>query len=208
MSGWLILGVLAVLTFGGLMLVARPARGAVELLAAVMLLAVAGYAWQGNPSLVGKPTPPRANHPAEDSLFASERGAWMDRMGGDAQVLDTADALFRNGDPAYAVGIVRGAVGRKPDSMMLWLGLGNALVTYADGAVTPPGRYAFERAGGIAPNDPAPAYFLALAYAQSGDLDTAERIWRNQLARAPADAPWRGRVTEKLILLDRARSGG
>ena len=208
MSGWLILGLLAIATFAALWLFARPGRGSIELVAATLLLAVAGYAWQGNPGLAGKPTKPRANHPAEDSLFANERAAWMDRMGADSQALDTADAFIRNGDPAYAVGVLRGAIGRKPDSMMLWLGLGNALVTYADGAVTPPARYAFERAASLKPNDPAPAYFLALALAQSGDLDTAEKIWRGQLASAPADAPWRGRVMEKLILIDRARSAG
>jgi len=207
MSGWLILGLLAVATFAAIWFVARPPRGAIELVAATLFLAVAGYAWQGNPALSGKPTPPRANHPAEDTLFASERAAWVDKMGADAQALDTADAFIRNGDPAYAVGVLRGAISRKPDSMMLWLGLGNAMVTYADGSVTPPARYAFSRAAALAPGDPAPAYFLALALAQSGDLDSAERIWRNQLANAPADAPWRGRIMEKLILLDRARQG-
>lgn len=204
--GWVILIVLTLATLAALAWVARPRRGPIELVAAMLLVAVAGYAWQGRPTLGGKPAELRTNRKGEETLFATERAQWLERVGGDAQALDTADALIRNGDAAYAVGILRGAVARRPNSMMLWLGLGNALVAYADGSVAPPARYAFQRAAAAAPNHPAPAYFLALEYAQSGDLDTAEAIWRGQLKEAPADAPWRMQVAEKLIVAERLRA--
>lgn len=208
MSGWLILFALAALTLLAVVLVARPKRGAIELLAAALLLGIAGYAWQGTPALPGKPTAPRANHPASDTLFADERRVWLGRVGPENELLDAADTFIKNGDPDYAIGVLRGGINRAPDSMILWLGLGNALVTYADGSVTPAARFAFERASTLAPKHPAPAYFLALDYAQMGDLDSAEKIWRALLATSPADAPWRPLIAEKLAVLARVRAGG
>jgi tetratricopeptide (TPR) repeat protein len=208
MSGWIILFVLAAVTLGGLILVVRPKRGALELLGAALMLGVAGYAWQGSPALIGKPTPPRANHPASDTLFADERKIWLGTVGPEIEVLDAADYRIKANDPDYAIAILRSGIKTAPDSMILWLGLANALVTYADGVVTPPARYAFEHASMLAPKNPAPAYFMALDYAQIGDLDTAEKIWRQILATSPADAPWRPLVNQKLAVLARVRAGG
>lgn len=204
--GWPIPILLAAMILVALLWAIRPGRGVAMLIAAGLFVALAGYAWQGRPALPGRPTAPRAANPPADTLFAAERGAWMERMGGDAQALDAADALIRNGDPDYALAVLRGAIGRRPESAMLWIGLANGLVTYADGSVTPPARYAFDRAAALAPGDPAPAYFKALAYAQSGDLDTAEKTWRALIAAAPPGAPWRIRVAEKLLLLQSIRA--
>ena len=203
---WLILFALGAITLVGLSFFARPGRGAIELVAAILLLGFAGYAWQGNPGLAGKPTKPRANHDKPDAIFAEERMLWLPRVGPEAQMLDTADSLIRNGDAPYAVGILRGAVGRTPDSMPLWLGLANALTVHADGMVTPPARYAFTHAAELAPKHPAPAYFMGLAYAKMGDLETAERAWRGILAMSPGDAPYRPLIEERLKLLARIRA--
>ena len=205
---WAIVLLLALGIFGVAALVARPRRGAIELLAAALLLGLAGYAWQGSPRLPGRPTPPRANHPADNAVFAQERAAFLDRVGPEAQALDSADALTRNGSPDYALGIMRGAVVRSPRSLSAWTGLGNALVTYADGSVTPAARYAFGRAAALDPANPGPAYFLALAYAQSGDLGAAEKIWRAILAAAPPGAPYRPLIEQKLAILAQLRAAG
>jgi len=90
--------------------------------------------------------------------------------------------------------------------MMLWLGLGNALQAQADGMVTPPARYAFERAAAVAPHHPAPPYFLGLAYLQMGDVEGANKIWHDLLANTPADAPWRARLAARIDLLERFRA--
>ena len=203
--GWLILITLVAATLAGLLFAARPARRTVELVAALLLVAVAGYAWQGHPALSGSPTTARATHPPQDVLFAAERVRWLGKVGPDAQALDTADAFIQNGDAAYAIGVLRGELSRRPNSMILWIGLGNALVSYADNAVTPPARFAFERAAKLAPAHPAPVYFLALELAQSGDIETAERMWRSLLATTPADAPWRPWVEEKLAIVEQMR---
>lgn len=199
--GWLLFLVLAVSCAAAIGWVARPRGAAVLLVGLALLVAAAGYAWQGRPALGGH-SPAAAAASIPDTVFADERHLWMERMGHDAQVLDTADALIRAGASDYAIGIVRGALTRAPRSAMLWMGLGNALVHFAGGAVTPAARYAFERASALAPDDPAPPYFLGLAYALSGDFQTADRLWRRLLATGPRDGAWRGRVAIKLAILE------
>lgn len=174
-------------------------RGSVlELLASALLLGIAGYAWQGMPGLLGRPTPPRAEARQPDSLFAEDRPLFLERFSADAQVLDAADAMHRNGMEAYGVALLRGALGKRPNSPDLWVGMGNALTLYAHGVVTPAAEMAFQRAARLSPNHPAPPYFLGLAYAQSGQLDRARSIWSEILARAPANAPWRALVQRRL----------
>lgn len=206
MNGWVILALLAALLGGGLWLVIHPGRAVGELIAAAVLLALAGYAWQGSPLVSGRPTSAHDNRPAPSNLFADERGKWLEQVGADAQALDASDGLIRSGDPAYAVGILRTAIDHRPRSATLWIGLGNAITQYADGLVTPPARYAFQRASQLAPQSPAPGYFLGLSLAQSGDLDGAEQVWRGLLASAQPGAGWRQEVEQKLAAIERARS--
>ena len=80
--------------------------------------------------------------------------------------------------------------------------MGNALTLYAGGLITPAAELAFERAAKLAPDHPAPPYFTGLAYAQAGQFDRARDIWTQLLARAPANAPWRANVVNRLAELD------
>lgn len=206
MSGWVISLLLAIATAVGLILAARLPRGAAMLVGAAMLCGQAGYAWQGSPAVPGAATPASARKRGGDTLFARERALWLETVGPDAVQLDGADALIRSGSPDFAAGILHAGLMRDPDDMVLWIGLGNALQSHADGMVTPAVLYAFQRAAALAPNHPAPAYFLGLAYVQMGDLDGADAIWRGLLAKAPADAPWRARVADRLALIDGFRT--
>ena len=207
MSGVLISALLALAVAAGLILIARPARGALYLIGVAMLVGLAGYAWQGRSSLPGSPTSPDAHKRGGDTLFAHERTVWLETVGPDAAQLDGADNMIKNGDPDYAVGLLHAFLVREPDSMMLWLGLGNALQAQADGALTPPAHYAFERAARAAPGHPAPQYFLGLAYLQMGDIDGAEATWRALLGKAPANAPWRDKLAARIGLIEHLRAG-
>ncbi len=53
--GWLYILVFAALTFAALWKSKRLHRTALELTAVAILIGLAGYAWQGSPSLEGSP---------------------------------------------------------------------------------------------------------------------------------------------------------
>jgi len=201
MNGWLISLALALVVGLGLFLLVRPAKGGLYLIATALVVGLAGYGWQASPHLAGSPVQ-AAGKQGHDTLFAHERKVWLETVGFDAQQLDGADSFIGNGDPDYAVGVLRAYVERDPRSMMLWLGLANALQAQADGALTPTAHFAFERAASVAPGHPAPQYFLGLAYLQMGDVDGADATWRDLLAKAPAGAAWRDRLAARVRLIE------
>ena len=205
MNGWLISILLALVTAAGLLVAARPGRTALQLVVAALLVGLAGYAWQGAPALPGHPTTAEAARRGRDTLFAQERKIWLETVGFDAQQLDGADSFIRNGDADYAVGLLHAYLMREPNSMILWLGYANALQAQADGMLTPAAHYAFGRAAATAPDHPAPQYFLGLAYLQTGDLESADAIWRDLVAKAPSDAPWKARLQARIGLIERFR---
>jgi cytochrome c-type biogenesis protein CcmH/NrfG len=91
-------------------------------------------------------------------------------------------------------------VRRYPGDPQLWIGLGNALVDHARG-MTPAAELAYRRAEDAAPGHPAAPFFYGLALARSGDRDGALTLWRNILAKAPADAEWRPMVEQGVAAL-------
>ena len=200
--GWIWLLALGAITAAGLWRFGKLPRSALELPASALLLAVAGYAWQGRPALDGRPPPSRAAERRPDSAFAVLRGTMMPRFGRDADVQATADAFARNGLDAYSVGILKGALGRNHNRPDLWVGLGNALVLHGKGLVTPAAELAFARAAALSPEHPAPPFFLGLAYLQAGEVDRARELWVPLLARTPDRAPWRPTVATALTLLE------
>ena len=46
-----------------------------------------------------------------------------------------------------------------------------------------------------------------LAYAQAGQFDRAESVWRALLDRSPADAPWRPELEQRLNEIERMKQG-
>ncbi len=132
------------------------------LAAAAIAFGCAGYAWQGRPDLAGAP---RA---------ATERGAPLSLAGARVTLMgqfDSADSWLimsdnfsARGNSQNAVGILRSAVREHPRDFKLWVGLGNALVDHGRG-LNPAARLAFGNAAALAPNHPAPPFFLGLAEA-------------------------------------------
>lgn len=206
--GWLIFLGFAMVTGGALWRFGRMPKGTIELLGAALFLAVAGYAWQGSPTLSGKPTPPPEDAHVPDSEFAKERTKLLGQFGADADILGAADAFHRRGLNLYAIGLIKGALERHPRSADLWVGLGNALVVHGAGMMSPAAQLAFERAAAIAPDHPGPPFFMGLAYAQAGQLDRAQAVWQALLERNRRDAPWRAEVEQRLAELQQMKGAG
>ncbi|HEX8620717.1 MAG TPA: tetratricopeptide repeat protein [Allosphingosinicella sp.] len=206
MTGWLILLVLALAAFAAIWRFGRLDAAGLQLLASALLLAFAGYAWQGRPGLPGSPRRPPESQELPDSAFARMRQNMLGRFDTADRWLTIAEGFQRRGDTRGGAGLLRSALREHPDNAILWLGYGNALVMHAGGMITPAAQLAFERAAQLAPDHPAPRFFLGVAMAQSGRLDEAERVWRDLLATAPADAGWRAGVEAQLEQLEQARA--
>lgn len=206
--GWVQFLFVALLLFAALWRFARLDSAALQFLGAALLLALAGYAWQGRPTLEGRPKPPPERQRLPDSAFAQTRQDMLGTFDNAARWLGMAEGYQRGGDTRGGVDIIRSGLRRHPRDPDLWVGLGSALVLHADGMMTPAAELAFRRAEQIAPDHPGPRFFYGLALAQGGRFDEAERLWRQVLASAPADASWRPMVEERLAMIEQARASG
>lgn len=195
--GWLWFAAIAILVMLGLWKIAKVQRQTLELAGAAVLLALAGYAWQGNPGKEGSPIAAPEQTLADDNTVETLK---RERAGQSAenQWLDLADALVKVGNTQAAVSIVREGTRKSPNNPDLWVGLGNALVVHNQGQMNPAAQYAFMKAATISPNHPGPPFFLGMALAQSGKLDDAGSVWRGLLARAPDGAPWKEDLVRRL----------
>lgn len=199
---WVFVFLLAVLAFALAFLLKAPRKGW-EAIGAALLLGIAGYGLQGHPGMAGAPKAPAqtvANNPA--ALVEARKS-----LSGEASVagdnwIVVADAFARNGQYANASSVLLGAVEKDPRNGEAWLAMANALVSHADGQLTPAALYAFQHSASAAPDNPGPPFFLGLALAQSGRLAEARRLWGELLERTPADAPWRADLETRIARLD------
>lgn len=197
MSGWFILLLLAAAALLALRMLGL--RGAMlQLAAAALLFGCAGYALQGQPGLSGSTRSVRAEEPPIP--LTKFRHAFFGQFSGAESWLRISEAYASRGKTEDAVGALRSAVRERPGDPILWIGLGNALVDHS-GVLTPASEYAFRQGAELAPGHPAPAYFMGLALARSGDRQSAAALWNEILADAPADAEWRPIVEDSLAVV-------
>lgn len=206
--GWAIVFILALLVFAALWPFIGKDKGAMQFLGAALLIALAGYAWQGRPNLPGSPKAPPERVKQDESAFAETRGAVLGQFDNASRWLTLADSYQRRGDTRSGAEILQSALRQSPQDADLWVGLGNALVVHSGGMMSPAAQLAFARAQRIAPDHPGPRFFYGLALAQGGNFDQAEQIWRQLLAEAPADAEYRTTIQERLDSLQQARAMG
>jgi cytochrome c-type biogenesis protein CcmH/NrfG len=204
--GWLLILMLAAIVLAGLWKFARFDRASLQLLGAALLVALAGYAWQGKPALSGQPVPPPVRKQLPDSAFSQTRGAMLGQFDTASAWLTLAESYQREGDTRGGAQILESALKKLPNDPDLWVGLGNALVIHAGGMMNPSAELAFQRASKIAPDHPGPKFFFGLALAQGGKYDEAERLWRGLLDTSPGSVSWRPMVEERLAMLDQARA--
>jgi cytochrome c-type biogenesis protein CcmH/NrfG len=206
MMGWLLILVLAAVVLLGLWRIAHFGRAPLQLVAAALLVAMAGYAWQGRPGLAGSPAPPPASQELPDTAFAATRERMLGTFDAASFWLRLADARHRAGDTYRAAAAIRAGIKAHPREADLWVGLGNALIIHADGMMNPAAELAFRRAAELAPGHPGPKFFYGLALAQTGKLEEAEKIWLDLLATSPPDVGWRPMVLERVEMIAQLRA--
>lgn len=194
MSG-LILGT-AMALVAAFMLRLAGARGLILALAGVALVGGTLAFHMLQPSGTMPDARPTASH-NQFTPLAPMRHAFTGQFTGGERWLAMADSLAARGNTADAAGILIAAVKLHPRDYSLWTGLGTMLTNHA-GGLNPGAQLAFDRAIAMAPNYPAPRYFLGVAKSESGDREGALAEWRAVLANAPPNASWRGLVEDRI----------
>ncbi len=137
-------------------------------IAATLAIAALGYLLTGHPLL---PDRPAARVPADTlavEAFAEARREWLTGAGDIGAWLTLAEALETGGNATAAVEAIESGLARNPDSPDLWIGLGNALVLHADGALTPAARLAYAKGERLGSRRPELRNFRLLACARAG----------------------------------------
>lgn len=163
---------------------------------------IAGYVIVGQPQLPASPATPPVINPALTPEAEQASQALLENYGDVRAWLTLSDAMIRGGRTELAVDVLQQAIERIPGDVNLWVQLGVALVAHAGGEVVPAARLAFDRASRLAPDHPAPTYYLGLSWMQSGEAERALAVWRPLLARTPADAPWRANLEQQVQAAD------
>ena len=104
-------------------------------------------------------------------------------------------AMGRYADAAAAYTNALRLVGESPRRLQ---GFANARIRTENGVIPQDAKKALERILVIAPNSKEPRIWLALAKEQDGRLTDAAADYRKLIAEAPADAPWRKVLEERL----------
>lgn len=149
-----------------------------------------GYAAVGSPGLPARPAPVVDPNPDLTPEAETASKALLDNFSDVRAWLTLSDALIRAGRTETAINALESGLEAIPGNSDLWVQLGVALVAHANGEVVPAARLAFDRAARLAPDHPAPSYFLGLAWLQSGESERALKVWGELKARSQPGAPW------------------
>jgi cytochrome c-type biogenesis protein CcmH len=173
------------------------------LLAAALVFALAGYAWQGRPELPAAPGSSAEQASIPPGGLIDLRRALFGGVVPPSSFVSLADGFARAGDYARAAEFLNSAVAANPQDIEARVALGVALVLQGDGVVTPAARHAVREARERMPSHPAPHYFEGLNAAQEGNLLEAREAWMQALELAPEDAPYRPAIMAQLVQLER-----
>lgn len=200
--GLIVAATLAALAWAILWKTRRLNSGALQLLGAALLTGLAGYAFQGRAGLPGSPAaerPATALPPAMTIPLAEE---FFGRFNGAYSWLVIANSFLARGNSGEAVATLASATRAAPGSAQLWIAYANAMRIHSGGRISPAARLAFERSAMLAPAHPGPAFFFGLAVLQTGDIEGALVVWKELLAKAPAQAAWGRALATRIAVLD------
>ena len=200
--GWAMLAVIGAGTAALLWRIGVP-RSLWAFVGSALMLGAAGYAWQGQPSLPGYDVKANSDPIQDDPGLIELRDAMVGRYRADTAYLVAGDAMTRIGNKGNAVRAILGGISHHPQSMALWTGLGTAMAAHDGGQVSPTALFAFENAVRLAPQHPAPPFFIGVAYVRAGEFAKARPYWAHALALTPQGVSYRPAIAERLALLDR-----
>ncbi len=172
--------------------------GAALIGVAAFAVSLAGYSYTGSPTLPDQPKSERAAQ-AEANPDLSNLVGQVEK-----QLEKTPDDLrgWSVLGPAYmrlrrfsdAAEAFRRAVALAPKNADLQTALGEAITMSEAGLVSADAHAAFDAALGINPNQAKARFYMGIATYQDGRKKEAITRWKELLADAPADAPWRRTV--------------
>jgi cytochrome c-type biogenesis protein CcmH len=183
----------------------RGGRRVVALTAAIVavpLIAASFYTLLGSPDLPGEPVASRDTGNGQANSIA----ALIARIETHLEESPTDGKGWEVVAPVYmrleryddAVKARRNALNLLGATAQREVDLGEALTFAAGRVVTADSKAAFERAAAMEADNPKAMFYLGLAAQQDGNANEAARIWRDLIAKAPANAPWLTVVHEAL----------
>lgn len=199
---WLPIIALAALAFLAAVSVLRIGKGGWTILGATLLFGLTGYALQGSPGQPAALGKSAKDEVVDGELLVEARREFFDTSQFPSRWIVTGDSYVRRGDYEAAAGFYRNAVEEAPLDREAWLALGIALVEHAEGNLTPAALLAFERAQQLEPTNGGPRYFLGLSWLRAREFGRTLELWREALAAAPEDAPWRESLALRLAALE------
>jgi cytochrome c-type biogenesis protein CcmH len=171
--------------------------------ATALMLAAAGYAWQGSPTLPGHPVAATAQAGDVDPELIALRDAMFGRFNFSWASFTRADAMSRIGAPDTAARAMILTVRQAPGDPGAWTWLGVKLAENDGNQISPAANFAFERAMALGPNHPGPPFFFGVAYVRQGRFAEARPLWEEALRRTPENASYRSQIGVRLMLLNR-----
>jgi cytochrome c-type biogenesis protein CcmH len=179
-------------------------------LAAVTLpmIGMGFYLLSGVPAMPDLPRTARLDLPVEQSDVSQLIGRVEERIAKapeDGRGWDViAPVYLKQARYADAVRAYDTAIRLLGENVLRLSGLAEAQIKLAGGVITEPAKVAYNRILALDPGRIEPRFWLALALEQDGKLKDAATAYRALLDSAPADAPWRAPVLERLAAVDPA----
>lgn len=173
--------------------------------AAIPIACLGVYLMVGSPGLPGRPLAERlAASPATastDELIAKVEARLREQPGDGMGWSVLAPVYLSQGrfvDAGRAYERAIALLGETPERLA---GIAKALVLANDGVIVEPARAAYQRLLALDPGRPEARFWLAIYDEQNGRLTEATAALRAMLADAPADAPWRTAVEDRLAAI-------
>ena len=199
--GWIGLALLGAAAMAAMALLGVP-RLLWSFVGAALMLGAAGYALQGRPMVPAHRVSPDVDPITVEPTLVDLRERMTGKISMDGAYLIAGDAMLRSGDAQSAAQVVLGGVRKYPRSFTLWMGLGTNLAANDGQQVSPAALFAFRQAIRLAPDHPAPPFFLGMAYVQAGEFAKARPYWVRAVALAPKAAGYHRDLLIRLVALD------